>query len=138
RARHNHHARRRKTATGQGCTHIAEAVHLIGQSLNLVPADIQLIFDVQHPGGRDHQMGFHIRTGLQHLQQAHGVDRPGGPGHTYDQASLGAHSRAPASRSMVSSSPFSYISDTMSEPPTNSPLMYSWGMVGQLEKSLMP
>mmetsp|Transcript_8437 Transcript_8437/g.20671 ORF Transcript_8437/g.20671 Transcript_8437/m.20671 type:complete len:300 (-) Transcript_8437:219-1118(-) len=36
------------------------------------------------------------------------------------------------------SSPLSNISDTMSAPPTNSPLTYNCGMVGQSENSLMP
>ena len=35
--------------------------------------------------------------------------------------------------SAVASSPDSYISVTMSQPPTSSPLTNSWGMVGQLE-----
>src|SRR5690606_19597478 len=36
------------------------------------------------------------------------------------------------------SSPDSYISFMMSEPPMNSPFTYSCGTVGQFEKSLMP
>lgn len=35
-------------------------------------------------------------------------------------------------------SPFWCIWSRMSQPPTNSPLKYTWGMVGQLEKSLTP
>ena len=35
--------------------------------------------------------------------------------------------------SVVASSPVSYISVMMSQPPTSSPLTNSWGIVGQLE-----
>lgn len=35
-------------------------------------------------------------------------------------------------------SPFWCIWSRMSQPPTNSPLKYTWGIVGQLEKSLTP
>lgn len=35
-------------------------------------------------------------------------------------------------------SPFWCIWSRMSHPPTNSPLKYTWGIVGQLEKSLTP
>ena len=44
--------------------------------------------------------------------------------------------RAIASFSL--SSPELYISIRMSEPPMNSPLTYTWGMVGHSEYSLMP
>lgn len=38
----------------------------------------------------------------------------------------------------ATSSPFLCISKRMSHPPTNSPFMKTWGMVGQFEKSLIP
>ena len=43
-----------------------------------------------------------------------------------------------ASPSLVCSSPVEWSWRTMSEPPMNSPRMYSCGMVGQSENCLMP
>lgn len=54
---------------------------------------------------------------------------------------LSASSSAELMPSFFSSStrsPFWCICSRMSQPPTNSPLKYTWGMVGQLEKSLTP
>src|SRR5690606_1881336 len=76
--------------------------------------------------------------GPQHLQHAHGVNGARGARYPDNQPAFAGHARAPASFSTLPSSPLSYISAMMSEPPRNSPATYSWGMVGQLEYSLMP
>ncbi|MEY2801416.1 MAG: hypothetical protein RL513_1001, partial [Pseudomonadota bacterium] len=58
------------------------------------------------------------------------LDRKGGcraPG-----ARTGQGAQLPLAPSTCCSSPLSYISIMMSEPPMNSPLTYSCGMVGQL------
>lgn len=46
--------------------------------------------------------------------------------------------RMPSFFSSSTRSPFWCICRKMSQPPTNSPLKYTWGIVGQLEKSLTP
>ncbi len=52
--------------------------------------------------------------------------------------SVGALAGATSSPSFSARSPDSCIWRTMSAPPTNSPLMNSWGKVGQSEYSFMP
>jgi hypothetical protein len=54
----------------------------------------------------------------------------GAPGSTEAGAGASADCSTP---SAVASSPDSYISVTMSQPPSSSPLTKSWGIVGQLE-----
>lgn len=57
------------------------------------------------------------------------------------RASAGDLNQSQLARATVTvsrSSPELYISIMMSEPPRNSPLRYTWGMVGQLENSLIP
>src|SRR3954452_17406220 len=53
------------------------------------------------------------------------------PGASAAGASAGASGAS--TPSVCASSPVSYISVTMSQPPTSSPLTNSWGIVGQLE-----
>ncbi len=54
-----------------------------------------------------------------------------------DRGAISANQAAltgtPLSLNSVANSPSAAISRTMSQPPTNSPFTYSWGMVGQLE-----
>ena len=51
---------------------------------------------------------------------------------------LGGAAGAASGPSRVASSPEAWSWRTMSEPPRNSPLTYSCGIVGQSEKALMP
>src|SRR4029079_2058862 len=59
----------------------------------------------------------------------------GAPGSAATGASAGA-SLGGSTPNTWASSPVSYISVTMSQPPTSSPLTNSWGIVGQLEIAL--
>ena len=98
---------------------------MVGQRLERRAVEAQLVVDVEQPGrGRDQVCLDAEDTGP--LQQARAVDRAAGAGESDDEAV-----RLQLRRS-VWSSPAWCISIMMSEPPMNSPLTYSWGMVGQL------
>src|SRR5690606_14266736 len=123
--RRNHHPRRCEAAARQGGTDIAKIVDLVCQPLEVTPAHAELVLDGEHTGRRDHQVGLDA-PGLAHeFQQALRVDGARCAGYTDDQAPLLAHSFAPASFSAACSSPMASISPMMSEPPMNSPWMYS-------------
>src|SRR5690606_3157699 len=133
------HAGRLECPAGQGGTHVAHAVHVVGQRLDIMAADIQFVLDVQHAGSGHHQVRLDVVDPAQRLQQAHRVQGAGGARDADDQPPHRRHAVvAPAVSSSVLSSPLVCISVMMSEPPMNSPLTYSCGIVGQLEYSLMP
>src|SRR5690606_36343992 len=127
------HACGGKAAAGQGRADIPKTVDTIRQGMDLLPTHAQFVLDVQHTWRRHHQVRFHIGYLAQHLQHAHGINGARGACYANDQPARRGHSSAPASFSTVASSPFSYISAMMSEPPMNSPFTYSCGMVGQSE-----
>src|SRR5690606_37218347 len=100
---------------------VAKTVSMIRQGVQFTPAYAQLILGVQHAGRRNHQMGFHPRRMLAHrFQHANGVNAACSPRYT-DHKTPFCHASAPASFRTCASSPFSYISEMMSEPPMNSP-----------------
>src|SRR5690606_31522277 len=122
----------------QRSAYIAKTVDFVSQRMHLLPVHAKLVLDIEHTRRGNHQVRLNIGYAPQRLQHAHCINRPGCPSNAYDQPAQRVHASAPASFRVVSSSPFSYISAMMSDPPTNSPPTYSWGIVGQLENSLMP
>ena len=77
--------------------------------------------DVEQAGGSGDEMSLAAAL-AQSLEQADGVDRASRAGDADDDAREGVGRAQAATPSACCSSPASYISVMMSEPPTNSPL----------------
>src|SRR5690606_33397922 len=125
RTRRDDHAGGTEAAAGERSADIAKAVHVVGKLVKSLARQPQLVLDGHHPRGGDHQMCFDPARFANDLQQPLCVHGAGGAGHPYDKPLGTAHSAASASFSAACSSPLWNISPMMSEPPMNSPLMYS-------------
>ena len=62
---HDHHAGGLERAAGQRGAHVADAVYMVCQRIDVVAAHVQLMLDVEHAGRRDHQ----VRLDILHAAQ---------------------------------------------------------------------